>query len=255
MAVRAEMRELSAANVAGLLPGSDPARSGEVVVVVAHLDGLGVGEPRGGDAIHNGAMDNASGVAAMLEVARGLASAPRAPPRSVLFLAVTAEEKGLLGSEWFAAHPTVPLDRIVAVLNVDGAPGPFPFEDVVARGAGHSTLGRAAALAAEAAGVPVSPDPAPRANAFIRSDQYSFVRAGIPSLYVTPGRAGGDPEARRRWARERYHTPADEWDPGWNWEGAARFARLQLLLALAVASGPDRPRWNPGDVLAPRAGR
>jgi hypothetical protein len=252
VAVRADLRDLEASNVAGLLPGSDPARAAEVVVVVAHLDGLGVGVPVDGDAIHNGAMDNASGVAVLLEVARGLAALPVAPPRSVLFLAVTGEEKGLLGSEWFAAHPSVPLERIVAAVNVDGAPGPFPFEDVVARGAGHSTLGRAAALAAEAMGLAVSPDPVPRANAFIRSDQYSFVRAGIPALYVSPGRMGGDPEARRRWWRERHHGPKDEWDPGWDWEAMARFARLQLLLALEVAREPERPRWNPGDPLAPR---
>jgi hypothetical protein len=251
-AVRADLRDLTAANVVGLLPGSDPSRGAEVVVLVAHLDGLGVGVPRDGDAIHNGAMDNASGVAVLLEVARALAASPAAPPRSVLFLAVTGEEKGLLGSEWFAGHPVVPLERIVAALNVDGAPGPFPFEDVVARGAEHSTLGRAAALAAEATGVAVSPDPAPRANAFIRSDQYSFVRAGIPAVYVTPGRMGGDLEARRRWWRERYHGPKDEWDPDWDWEATARFARLQFLLALEVARAPERPRWTPGDPLAPR---
>jgi hypothetical protein len=251
IALRADLRDLGAANVAGLLPGSDPARADEVVVLLAHLDALGIGEPVDGDAIHNGAMDNASGVAILLEVARALAALPVAPPRSVLFLAVTGEEKGLLGSEWFTAHPTLPLERIVAALNVDGAPGPFPFEDVVARGAEHSSLGRAAALAAEASGVAVSPDSMPRANAFIRSDQYSFVRVGIPALYVSPGRLGGDPEVRRRWWRERYHSPSDEWDPAWDWEAAARFARLQFLLALEVARTPERPRWNPGDLLAP----
>jgi hypothetical protein len=256
VAVRADLRDLGAANVAGLLPGSDPARAAEVVVLVAHLDGLGVGPPADGDAIHNGAMDNASGVAILLEIARALAALPVAPPRSVLFLAVTGEEKGLLGSEWFVAHPTVPLERIVAAVNLDGAPGPFPFEDVVARGAEHSSLGGAVALAAEAMGIAVSPDPAPRASAFIRSDQYSFVRAGIPALFVSPGRQGGDPEHRRRWWRERYHGPRDEWDPAWDWEAMARFARLQLLLALGVAREPERPRWNPGDLLAPRpAGR
>ena len=252
LASRAEMRGLSAANVAGLLPGSDPARGAEVVVFTAHLDHLGVGDPVDGDAIYNGAMDNASGVAILLELARAFAALPTRPARSVLFLAVTGEEKGLVGSEYFAAHPTVPRERIVADLNLDGAPGPFPFEDLVARGAAHSTLGRAVEDAAAAMGLPISPDPVPRANAFIRSDQYSFVRVGIPSLAVAPGRLGGDPEARRRWWRERYHTPKDEWEASWDWNAMARFARLQLLTGLAVAQAPERPRWNRGDLFEPQ---
>jgi Zn-dependent M28 family amino/carboxypeptidase len=226
-----------------------------VVVFTAHLDHLGVGEPVDGDAVYNGAMDDASGVAVVLEVARAFAALPARPARSVLFLAVTGEEKGRVGSEYFAAHPTVPRERIVADLNVDGAPGPFPLEDVVARGASHSTLAAAVEAAAEAMGLPVSPDPVPRAKAFVRSDQYSFVQAGIPSLFVSPGARGGDPEARRRWRLERYHTPRDEWDPAWDWESMARFARLQFLTGLAVASGSERPRWNPGDLLDPASGR
>jgi len=252
---RAEMREARGANVLGMLRGSDPALASEVVVITAHLDHLGEGEPVGGDGIYNGALDNASGVAVLIEAARAFAALPVRPARSLLFAAVTGEEKGLLGSEYLALHLPVARERVVASLNVDGAPGPFPLEDAVARGAEHSTLGRAAQAAADALGVPLSPDPVPRAHVFVRSDQYSFVRIGVPALFVGPGHQGADAEARRARSRARHHQPSDEWEPGWDWEAMARFARLQFLTALAVAQSPERPRWNDGDLLAPGSAR
>ncbi len=233
-----ELRPARSSNVLGILRGSDPVLARETVVVTAHLDHLGIGEPVDGDAIYNGAADNAVGVAVMLEVARALAAQPRRPARSVLFAAVTGEEKGLLGSHYLAVHPVVEPGGIVADLNVDGAPTASPLENAVARGAEHSSLGGAVRRAADALQISLVPDPVPGAAVFVRSDQWSFVRVGIPSLYVTPGPArDGD----------RAHTPRDEWNPAWLWGETARFARLQFLLAWVVAGAGERPAWNPGD--------
>ncbi len=246
-----EARAARSANVLGILRGSDPVLARETVVFTAHLDHLGIGEPVEGDAIHNGAADNAIGVAVLLEVARAFTAMPRRPARSVLFAVVTGEEKGLVGSSYLATHPVVDPKGIVAAINVDGAPTAFPFDAAVARGAEHSTLGDAARRAADSLGVDLVPDHAPRASAFVRSDQFSFVRQGVPSICVAPGRRPGMDEAeverRRAWFRARYHTPRDEWDASWLWEDTARFARLQFLLALGVAEGPARPAWNEGD--------
>ncbi len=247
----AETRTARSANVLGILRGSDPVLARETVVFTAHLDHLGVGEPVEGDAIYNGAADNAVGVAVLLEVARAFAAMPRRPARSVLFAVVTGEEKGLVGSSYLATHPVVDPRGIVAAINSDGAPTAFPFDAAVARGAEHSTLGEAVRRAAQALGVELVPDHAPRASAFVRSDQFSFVRQGIPSICVAPGRRPemdeAEQERRRAWSRARYHTPRDEWDPAWLWEDTARFARLQFLLALAVADVAVRPVWNEGD--------
>ena len=221
------------------------------MVFTAHLDHLGIGEPVEGDSVYNGAADNAVGVAVLLEVARAFAALPRRPARSVLFAVVTGEEKGLVGSSYLATHPVVDRQGIVAAINADGAPTAFPFDAAVARGAEHSTLGEAVRRAAEALGVELVPEHAPRASAFVRSDQFSFVRQGVPSISVAPGRRPGMDEAeverRRAWSRSRYHTPKDEWDAAWLWEDTARFARLQFLLALVVADGAGRPAWNRGD--------
>ena len=211
---RAELRQLRSANVLGLLRGSDPVLSKETVLVTAHLD--------------DGARDDGAGVAVLLEVARALSALPRRPARSVLFAATSGEGKGLAGSSYLARHPVVDPDGIVASLDVDGAPNTLPFADAVARGADHSTLGSAARSAADALGVELSPDPEPRSGAFLRSDPWSFVRVGVPYLHVVPGSKGVE-------------------RPGGRWEDVARFARLQFLLALAVADGAARPAWNPGD--------
>ncbi|HET8734868.1 MAG TPA: M28 family peptidase [Anaeromyxobacteraceae bacterium] len=246
-----EIRPAVSANVLGILKGSDPALARQTVVVTAHLDHLGVGEPVDGDAIYNGAADNAIGVAVLLEVARALAAMPRRPARSVLFAAVTGEEKGLVGSSYLALHVPPAAGLPVACLNVDGAPTVAPLATAVARGAEHSTLGAAVARAAGAMGIPVVPDPAPNAAVFVRSDQFSFVRQGVPSLYVTPGpdpaETPEERDRRRAASRGRYHSPRDEWDAAWLWEEAARLARLDFLVAWTVAGARERPAWNRGD--------
>jgi cytoskeletal protein CcmA (bactofilin family) len=236
----AEVRTTRSVNVLGILRGSDPVLARETVVVTAHLDHLGIGVPVDGDAIYNGAADNAVGVAVLLEVARAFAALPRRPARSVLFAAVTGEEKGLVGSSFLATHPVVDAGGIVADINIDGAPTASSFEVAVARGAEHSTLAAAARRAADSLGVELVPDPAPRAGVFVRSDQWSFVRVGVPSLHLAPRRKPGTGEGR-------CHSPKDEWDEAWLWEDTARFARLQFLVALLVAEGSDRPSWNQGD--------
>jgi hypothetical protein len=223
---RSDLRQTRSVNVLGILRGSDPVLAKETVLVTAHLDHLGA----------SAAPDDAVGVAVLLEVARTLAALPVRPARSVLFAAVTGREQGLVGSSYLARHPVVDPAGIVAVLNVDGAPTASPFERLVARGSEHSTLGAAVRSAAGTLGLEVMPDPAPRAGAFARSDLWSFVRVGVPSLWMSAG-ATGEPPPR----------PRNGWEAGWSWQETARFAHLQFLVALAVADAPSRPAWNPGD--------
>jgi Zn-dependent M28 family amino/carboxypeptidase len=228
----------------GVLPGSDPALAKEYVVLSAHLDHVGVGAPVKGDRIYNGAMDNASGVAAVLEVARALQAHP--PKRSVLFLLVTGEEKGLMGSKYFAAHPTVPKEALVADLNLDMFLPLTPLTHLVAYGAEESTLAAPLQRLADARGVKVLPDPEPNRMIFVRSDQYSFIRQGVPSLSFKFGFPKGTAQERlqKRWYRERYHGPADDLSQPVSKEGAAKFVQLLADLTRAVADAPERPRWN-----------
>jgi len=236
-----------APNVAGLLPGSDPRLKDEYVIFSAHLYHLGVGRPVNGDAIYNGAMDNASGVASVLEVARLLQAAGAKPKRSILFLTVTAEEKGELGSRYFAAHPTVPSRQIVADINLDMFLPLFPLKVIEVQGLAESSLGDQIRAAAADLGVGVQTDREPEQNRFIRSDQYSFIRQGVPSLAFKFGYEFGSPEEkiRQTWVRERYHRPSDDLNQPVDKESAARFDRIIMSLLERVADGPDRPRWNP----------
>jgi Zn-dependent M28 family amino/carboxypeptidase len=235
------------------LRGGDPARAGQYVAVSAHLDHLGIGPAVNGDTIYNGADDDASGVAAMLEIAR--AASVRRPARSLLLMAVTGEEKGLQGSDYFVAHPTVPLADIVADVNVDGAETWHEPHDVVALGAEHSTIEAQVAAVAAAIGWKVSPDPLPERVYFIRSDQYSFVQRGVPSVFPTVGLqdAQGAVDNNRAVedaiSQKRYHMPADEWDPKRNWEWVAAETRMFYLLTWAIADAPRPPAWKPGDVF------
>src|SRR5690606_10387469 len=215
LAVRTRVEPIESRNVVGVLPGGDPALAAEHVVHTAHLDHVGVGTPVDGDAIHNGALDNALGVAVMLEAARELASGP-ATRRPQLFVALTAEEQGLLGSRWFVAQPPV-AGRLVANLNSDMPVLTAPSRDVVASGAAHSTLDEVVAEAAREVGVRVSPDPFPEEAAFVRSDQFSFVREGIPAIYLDGGVEPADPERDPRvsatwFMRNRSHRPCDQAD-------------------------------------------
>lgn len=258
----ARARDLASANVVGRIAGSDPELAREAVVISAHLDHLGV-DARGG--IRNGAIDNASGIAQLLAVARALAALPRPPRRTVILLATTGEELGLLGAEGFAAHPTWPIDQIVADINIDQTGMMWPIIDVVADGAERSSLAGSAARAAAALGFAISPDPVPEQGFFLRSDQAPFARAGVPSLIFRPGfrdRSGGTDHNRAlfaKWRGTAYHSPLDkidQRDPPIDFDSGIAMARLVFLTALDVAGADQRPRWNPGDVFAPRpAGR
>ena len=247
-------------NVVAVLEGSDPALRDEYVVYTAHLDHLGVGPAVGGDTIYNGALDDAAGSAVVLEAARAFAALPRPPRRSVVFLLVTGEEAGLLGSDYFAEHPTVPRERIVADLNFDGSAAFFPVKDVIALGEDHSSLKPLVRRAAAATGFEVSPDPFPEETFFIRSDQYSLVRRGIPSVAVDLGLESLDPAIDgaavvKKWLVTNYHSPKDDMAQPFHFESTARLARLAFLLGHAVATQEARPRWNAGDFFGQRFGR
>jgi Zn-dependent M28 family amino/carboxypeptidase len=249
--VSSDYADLESPNVAALLRGSDPRLRDEVVVVTAHLDHLGIGAPVDGDSIYNGVWDNASGIAAMLEVARAAAARPERPRRSLLFLAVTAEERGLLGSDYFAEHPTVPIERIVADVNLDGLSIFYPLREIVAHGAAHSTLEAAALRAAARLGIEIAPDPIPQEVIFIRSDQYSFVRRGVPSVFPFMGMrsdSGVDAAARfKNWLATRYHLPQDDVGQPMDLEAGARQAQLEFLVGLEIANADERPAWKAGD--------
>ena len=246
-------RVVESRNVAAVLRGTDPALRAQTVVFSAHLDHLGLGEPMDGDRIYNGAVDNASGVAAVIEIARAMARTAGPPRRSVLFLAVTGEEDGPSRVGLLRAPSTVPAGTIVADVNIDSLGLLLPSADVAGIGADSSTLGETLQRAALRLGVEISPDPVPAQVLFIRSDQYSFVRQGVPSVFLNSGfkplHAGDDPAAQfERWLGTVYHSPKDDMaQQPLDLFAGARLARLNLLLGLLVADQPERPQWKPGD--------
>jgi Zn-dependent M28 family amino/carboxypeptidase len=244
--VAVDRGEVESQNVAGILRGSDPRRRGEFVVVSAHLDHLGIGEPINGDRIYNGAMDNASGVAAILEVATGLHESNVRPETSIVFLAVTGEEKGELGSRYFAAHPTVPASAIVANVNTDMFLPLFPLKELMVLGLDESDLGVDVRAVAKDLGLGIQADPEPQRNRFIRSDQYSFIKAGIPALAMKVGYEANSPEAEiaRKWTAERYHAPSDDLNQPVDRAAAGRFVEVVRNLAVRIANRTDRPKWN-----------
>jgi Zn-dependent M28 family amino/carboxypeptidase len=232
-------------NVAALLPGTDPKLKDEYVVFTAHLDHLGIGRPIAGDSIYNGAMDNAAGIATMLDIASALKESGTTLRRSVLFVAVTGEEKGLLGSKFFANSPTVDARKIVANINVDMFLPLFPLKILTVYGMNESDLGNDVAAVAQAWGVQAQPDPEPKRNLFIRSDQYSFIRRGIPSLALRVGFDKGTPEERiaKQWLTTRYHAPSDDLNQPVDKTAAGEFNRLVAKLLERVANRDQRPRW------------
>lgn len=257
---RSSHQRLTSPNVAAILPGSDPALAHETIVYTAHLDHLGIVEPVDGDSIANGLFDNASGTAAILQAASAFASMPLAPKRSILFLAVTAEEKGLLGSDYFAHYPTIERDRIVANINMDMFMLIYPLRDVLVYGVEHSTLARHVEAAAKHLGVAVIPDPAPQEASFVRSDQYSFVRQGVPAIAINEGADAGDGpgsalEAFEEWRRTRYHRPSDDFSQPVHWDTGRDLARFGFLVGFLVAQDPERPRWSEGDFFGRTFGR
>ncbi len=252
LTTRSTHKDVESANLVARLEGSDPALEDEHVVYIAHVDHFGRGVAMNGDDIYNGAHDNASGVAIVLEVARAYAALPTRPRRSTLFLFVTAEERGLLGSDYFARHPTVPRAGIVADLALDM---PFlfhPLLDVVPYGAQHSTLAAPVTRAAERLGIGLATDPIPEQVLFIRSDHYSFVRQGVPSLFIKSGFKTGDPAKdgaalNAGYRRDVYHKPNDDMSQPFDFEAGAAHARLNFLTGWLVAQETARPAWNPGD--------
>lgn len=241
-------------NLVARLPGADRKLAGEHVAISAHLDHVGVGTPINGDGIFNGAMDDASGVASVLSIAKRLKAGKRSK-RSVLFVIVTAEEKGLLGSHYFAQRPTVPRGSIVADLNFD-MPLPFwPLKLVLVQGDGESTLGANARAVAKAQGLALTPDPLPDRNSFTRTDQFSFVKAGIPALAFKFGFIKDTPEfeIERTWRANRYHSPGDDLaQPGVLADEAVKLDDFVTAIARDVANAPGRPEWLATSVFRPR---
>ncbi len=233
-------RRFESANVIGRLRGA----SAETIVYSAHLDHHGSCAPGTPDPICNGAIDNATGVAEMLEIARGFAALPHRE-RSVLFVAVTGEERGLLGSAWFARHPTLPPRQMIANLNLDQLLPAYPVGELVLRGAELSTLEDHVRAAAKELGLAIAPDPVPEQNFFARSDQLNFARIGVPSACLWQGFSGARGEAAfKDFRAHKYHQPGDEWSPDYDWNAALQMARTELLVGVSLLSGPA-PAWKP----------
>jgi Zn-dependent M28 family amino/carboxypeptidase len=236
------MRRFSSPNVLAVLPGSDPKLAGEYVLLMAHLDHEGMKAQGDGDRIYNGAMDNAVGIATMLEVARAMASAPERPKRSILFAAVTAEEDGLLGAQYLARHP-VPGGKVAGVVNLDMPVLLYDFTDVIAFGAEHSTMGAAVERAGKGMGVSLSEDPLPQEGLFTRSDHYRFVQEGVPSVFLMTGFANGGREKFTDFLATHYHKVTDQLSLPIDWKAGAKFARINYEIAREIADSDEAPRW------------
>jgi hypothetical protein len=247
---------ITSPNVIGMIPGSDPKLANEYVLLMAHLDHNGVDEKKKDDKIYNGAMDNASGTAALLEAARALAKGP-APKRSILFAAVTAEERGLLGSDYLARNPITPNGKVVSVVNLDMPILLYDFKDVIGFGAEHSTMGPIVSKAAGKLGIALSPDPLPSEALFTRSDHYSFVKQGVPSVFLMTGFQNGGEKAFTDFLKTHYHKVSDQVTLPFNWDAAAKFARVNTMIAADIANAPEAPLWYAdsffGKTFAPNA--
>ena len=254
-------QDVESVNVIAKLEGSDPALKDQYVVYTAHLDHLGIGPPVKGDSIYNGALDNASGSAALLELARAFSHLNPRPKRSILLVSVTGEEAGLLGSDYFATYPTVPKGELVADINIDEILMLWPIKDVVAFGAEHSSLQKDVGMAAERLHLTESADPMPQEVIFIRSDQYSFVKQGIPAVLLTPGFESADAnlhpaELFKKWEETRYHQPQDDMNqPGLDFESGVKLIRLAFLCGYYVSDTAERPTWNAGDFFGDKYGK
>lgn len=243
-------------NVVAMIEGSDPELREEYVILTAHLDHDGVREPDAqGDAIYNGAADNASGVAVMLEVARSIAMSGAVPRRSLVFTIVTAEESGLLGADYFAHHSTVPAENIVANINSDAALFFFDFPDLLIFGKDHSTLGDTAVEVASGMGLGQSEDPMPEQGFFTRSDHYPFVVKGVPALFTLVGLGTNEEgvsgmDMLGMYLSNHYHQPSDDMDLPWDYEAGAKFVRYLTVLATRVANDDARPAWHEDSFFA-----
>ncbi|MBZ5508747.1 MAG: M28 family peptidase [Acidobacteriia bacterium] len=239
-------KTLESANLVAQLPGSDPKLKNEYVVLSAHLDHLGTGEPINGDRIYNGAMDNASGSAVLLDLIGSLKKSPGKFKRSLLFVFVTGEEKGLLGSRYFTAHPTVKPGSMIANINIDMFLPIVPLKVLTVYGLAESDLGDLARDVAQSLGVQVQADPEPQRNAFIRSDQYNFIRHGVPALAMGVGFEKGSPEQEifKNWRTQRYHAPSDDLDQPVDLESAGKYEEIVRAMMVRAADDPGRPQWK-----------
>jgi hypothetical protein len=250
-------------NVIAILPGNDPALAKEYIVLSAHLDHLGIKDvpnaTADADRIYNGAMDNGAGIATLLEVARAAAMASDKPRRSMLFLATTAEEKGLLGADYYAHFPTVPIGQIVGNVDLDMPLLTYEFTDVVAFGANHSNIARFVEQAVAPMNVKLSPDPMPEQGIFTRSDHYQFVRQGVPAVFLMTGYANGGEKAWGEFQEGFYHSPRDDMSQKVDWKAGAKFAEANYRITRAMADSPTPPLWYSGDyfgdAFAPKAAR
>jgi hypothetical protein len=249
---------ITSPNVVGIVPGTDPELKNEYIVYTAHLDHNGIGTPVDGDAIYNGMYDNAMGTSLLMETARAFANSPA--KRSMVFIALTAEERGLLGSDYYAHYPTVPSDAIIANINLDMPLFLYPVADIIAFGAQHSSLEGTVGDAIVAEGFTLTPDPMPEENLFRRSDQYSFVRRGVPAVYLKPGFTSTNPSIdgkaiENEHRKHHYHMPSDDLSRPVDWDSAVRFARANARIGYAIANDGQRPTWNEGDFFGEKFGR
>ncbi|MBE1298362.1 MAG: M28 family peptidase [Alteromonadaceae bacterium] len=249
---KSDFKEITSPNVVAVLEGSDPQLKNEYVVYSAHHDHIGIAKTVEKDKINNGAMDNAAGTSVLLETARLFSEMKQRPKRSILFVAVTGEEKGLLGSDYYAQNPTVPLDSMVANVNLDMPILTYEFADIVAFGASHSDLKGSVAEAAAAQGLKLSPDPMPDQAIFTRSDHYSFVKQGVPAVFIIPGFTAKDPNVDGgkkfyEFFGTDYHKPSDEYSEDFNWTAAEKFANVNFQIGTTIANQTNRPAWNEGD--------
>jgi hypothetical protein len=249
-------RRFTSPNVLGVIPGSDPALKDEYVLLMAHLDHEPV-DPSlpGPDKIYNGAMDNATGVATMLEVARAFSERGERPKRPILLAAVTAEEDGLLGAEYLAKHALPTGGKVVGVVNLDMPVLLYDFTDVIAFGATHSTLGPTVKAAAAQAGVALADDPLPQEGLFTRSDHYKFVREGVPSVFLMTGFGNGGDKQFTGFLATHYHKVTDDLKLPIDWKAGAKFARINYLIAKEIADAPQAPKWNQDSFFNPARGR
>jgi Zn-dependent M28 family amino/carboxypeptidase len=249
-------KSVESSNIVGKLAGTDPALKNEFVVLSAHIDHIGIGAPINGDRIYNGAMDNGSGSALAMDIAASLKAHPEKLQRSVLFLLVTAEEKGLLGSKYFAAHPTVPAKSIVADVNVDMFLPIVPLKILKIEGIEESDLGTRAAAIAQSMGIKPIADPEPLRNAFIRSDQYNFIKKGVPAVKCDVGFELGTPEQKifKDWLTNRYHAPSDDVNQPVDLQSAALYEEFTRRLLLETANSAARPQWKPDSFFRRYAG-
>lgn len=252
--------QITSPNVVAMIEGSDPKLKNEYVVFSAHSDHIGFAKTVKQDNINNGAMDNASGTAVMLETARLFSELPEKPKRSVLFVSVTGEEKGLLGADYFVRNPTVPVKSMVANVNLDMPILTYPFADVIAFGASHSDMKASVEKAAGNAGITLSPDPWPQQALFTRSDHYAFVKQGIPAVFMVPGLKSKDPnidgsKAFGEFLASHYHKPSDDTSQPFNWEAAKTFTQVNAEIGFTLATQDKAPQWNEGDFFGDTFGQ